>query len=220
MCERRSVRICCHDSPHDEAVRPSLRTFHTASKEEFSEVRGSKVDFEVALRGDRGGATRGVRHKLAPRWPHLWRGIVASGYRLLRSNFLGILGTPLGRVATDYGPSEVRPEGALHLKSQLTQKPQKRRVLLWSPSRQRRFGCSCLLRRGLGWAWPLVTLARRDEGHARHFSGDGAVDRRMRQGAGSRVGGLFLLAFISPTGALQALQALHKYSRLHRNYKV
>jgi hypothetical protein len=60
-------------------------------------------------------------------------------------------------------------------------------------------------------------LARRDEGHARHIGGDGAVDRRRRQGAGSRVGGLFLLAFLSPTGALQAL---HKCSRLHRNYKV
>ena len=82
-------------------------------KEQFHEVRGSKVDFEVALRGDRGGATRRVRHKLAPRWPHLWRGIVASGHRLLRSNFLGILGTPLGRVATDYGPSAVRPERGL-----------------------------------------------------------------------------------------------------------
>src|SRR5918999_1475615 len=31
MCERRSVGICCHDSPHDEAARPCLRTFHTAS---------------------------------------------------------------------------------------------------------------------------------------------------------------------------------------------
>ena len=39
MCERRSVRICCHDSPHDEAVDPRLRPFHTVSEEEFSEVR-------------------------------------------------------------------------------------------------------------------------------------------------------------------------------------
>src|SRR5215212_5561009 len=31
ICERRSVGICCHNSPHDEAARPSLRTFHTAS---------------------------------------------------------------------------------------------------------------------------------------------------------------------------------------------
>ena len=30
---------------------------------------------------------------------------------MLRSNFLRILRTPLGRVATDYGPSAVRPEG-------------------------------------------------------------------------------------------------------------
>jgi hypothetical protein len=67
---------------------------------------------------------------------------------------------------------------------------------------------------------PLVTLARRDEGHARHIGGDGAVDRRRRQGVGSRLGGLFLLALLSPTGALQALQALHKCSRLHSKYKV
>jgi hypothetical protein len=32
MCEWRSVGICCHDSPHDEAVDPSLRAFHTASQ--------------------------------------------------------------------------------------------------------------------------------------------------------------------------------------------
>jgi transposase len=28
---KRSPRVCCHDSPHDEAARPCLRTFHTAS---------------------------------------------------------------------------------------------------------------------------------------------------------------------------------------------
>jgi hypothetical protein len=38
MCEWRGVRICCHDSPHDEAARPCLRTFHTASEGEFFEV--------------------------------------------------------------------------------------------------------------------------------------------------------------------------------------
>ena len=31
ICERRSVRICCHDSPHDEAPCPHLRPFHTVS---------------------------------------------------------------------------------------------------------------------------------------------------------------------------------------------
>jgi len=31
MCERRSVRICCDESPHDEAVDPALRAFHTVS---------------------------------------------------------------------------------------------------------------------------------------------------------------------------------------------
>src|SRR5919112_3614431 len=39
MCERGGVGVRCHDSPHDEAARPSLRTFHTASEEEFCELR-------------------------------------------------------------------------------------------------------------------------------------------------------------------------------------
>src|SRR5215213_3975260 len=46
MCERRSVRVRCHDSPHDEAARPCLRTFHTASEGEVSEVRT-----ELGVRG-------------------------------------------------------------------------------------------------------------------------------------------------------------------------
>jgi hypothetical protein len=32
VSERRIVDICCDDSPHDEAARPSLRTFHTVSR--------------------------------------------------------------------------------------------------------------------------------------------------------------------------------------------
>src|SRR5215218_5985479 len=39
LCEQRSVGVRCHDPPHDEATRPSLRTFHTASEGKFSEVR-------------------------------------------------------------------------------------------------------------------------------------------------------------------------------------
>ncbi len=31
MCERRGVRVRCDDPPHDEAVDPRLRAFHTAS---------------------------------------------------------------------------------------------------------------------------------------------------------------------------------------------
>src|SRR5215213_2138592 len=31
MCERGSVRICCHESPHGEAVSSPLRLFHTVS---------------------------------------------------------------------------------------------------------------------------------------------------------------------------------------------
>jgi hypothetical protein len=32
VCERRSASVRCHDSPHDEAARPCLRTFHTGSE--------------------------------------------------------------------------------------------------------------------------------------------------------------------------------------------
>src|SRR5215211_5699219 len=38
MCEQRSVGICCHESPHDEAIDPPLRPFHTVSEGKFSEV--------------------------------------------------------------------------------------------------------------------------------------------------------------------------------------
>jgi hypothetical protein len=40
MREWRDVGICCHDSPHDEAVDPCLRPFHTVSHAEFSEIHG------------------------------------------------------------------------------------------------------------------------------------------------------------------------------------
>jgi hypothetical protein len=43
MCKQRSVRICCHESPHAEAFGSLMRLFHTVSEEEFSEVRGSKL---------------------------------------------------------------------------------------------------------------------------------------------------------------------------------
>src|SRR5215218_3963971 len=39
MCERGSVRICCHESPHGEAVSSPLRLFHTVSEGKFCEVR-------------------------------------------------------------------------------------------------------------------------------------------------------------------------------------
>jgi putative transposase len=38
VCERGSVGVRCHDPPHDEAPRPNLRPFHTASEGVFSEV--------------------------------------------------------------------------------------------------------------------------------------------------------------------------------------
>jgi hypothetical protein len=37
MCERRGVRVRCYGSPHDEATRPHLRTFHTASSTQSGE---------------------------------------------------------------------------------------------------------------------------------------------------------------------------------------
>src|ERR671911_2289102 len=38
MCERGGVGVRLHDPPPDEAARPCLRTFHTVSEGEFSEV--------------------------------------------------------------------------------------------------------------------------------------------------------------------------------------
>src|SRR5215216_7982010 len=46
VCERGSVGICCHESPHGEAVDPPLRTFHTASKKnspKFTVATGSST---------------------------------------------------------------------------------------------------------------------------------------------------------------------------------
>jgi hypothetical protein len=172
---------------------------------------------------------RDARPEFGNRVPFSWRGFVAIGHRVLRSNFLRILGTPIGRDTTDYRPSAVRPEGGFAPK--VASDPKAPFLNQKSPSqRAKEEGSFCGPLHGSadsvvvnsclevwGWAWPLVRLERRDQRHARHFSGNGAVDRRRRQGAGSRLGGLFLLAFLSPTGALQAL---HKYSRLHSNYKV
>src|SRR5215216_5599818 len=35
LCKRRSVRICCYESPHGEAVDPPLRAFHTVSPRDW-----------------------------------------------------------------------------------------------------------------------------------------------------------------------------------------
>jgi hypothetical protein len=43
MCERRSVGICCHDSPDAEAIDPPVRAFHTVPEVEFCEVRLARV---------------------------------------------------------------------------------------------------------------------------------------------------------------------------------
>ena len=52
VCERRSVGICCHDSPHDEAARPCLRTFHTASPRPSEKTRRTS---RCSLRTSRNG---------------------------------------------------------------------------------------------------------------------------------------------------------------------
>src|SRR5215204_6101585 len=42
MCERRSVRICCHESPHGEAIGSLMRLFRTVSVETvWKMARGS-----------------------------------------------------------------------------------------------------------------------------------------------------------------------------------
>src|SRR5215208_1415213 len=53
MCEQRSVRICWHDSPHDEAIDPPLRPFHTVSRKGNSAKFASKI---LNIRPYRGGA--------------------------------------------------------------------------------------------------------------------------------------------------------------------
>src|SRR5215217_3683772 len=39
MCERRSVRLCCYESPHGEAIDSLMRLFHTVSEQTFSETQ-------------------------------------------------------------------------------------------------------------------------------------------------------------------------------------
>src|SRR5215207_972551 len=84
MCERGSVGVRCHDSPHDEAARPCLRTFHTASEGEFSEVHGSKLPWSGWPLGLWDGAMRPSPTLYLQGSPPMWQGIVASGYDLLR----------------------------------------------------------------------------------------------------------------------------------------
>src|SRR5918995_4879567 len=57
VCERRGVGVRCDDSPHDEATRECLRTFHTVSEGEFSEVHmAEQLDREEQ-------EPRGVRYR-------------------------------------------------------------------------------------------------------------------------------------------------------------
>src|SRR5215216_358719 len=69
MCEWRSVRVRCHESPHGEAVSSHLRLFHTVS-EKLSEkgyeqgFKGSFGRYEEAEMGQKGASRRsvGLRH--------------------------------------------------------------------------------------------------------------------------------------------------------------
>ena len=53
MCERGSVGICCHDSPHAEAVDPPVRAFHTVSKRNPSTELLLIVDMRSSGKGGR-----------------------------------------------------------------------------------------------------------------------------------------------------------------------
>src|SRR5829696_7987002 len=96
VCERGGVRICCHDPPHGEAARPSLRTFHTVS------LRGL---VNRALRDPLYTLT-GVRRSCSPSTQcsdavaRCWRGSACS---YLPSGLLGRL--PAAAIAS---PSRVR----------------------------------------------------------------------------------------------------------------
>src|SRR3712207_3382625 len=39
MCKWRSVRLCCHESPHGEAIGSLMRLFYTVSESVFSETQ-------------------------------------------------------------------------------------------------------------------------------------------------------------------------------------
>ncbi len=43
MRAAKRVGICCHDSPHAEAIDPPLKPFHTSSEGRFSDVRVRRV---------------------------------------------------------------------------------------------------------------------------------------------------------------------------------
>src|SRR5215208_5306156 len=49
MCERRGVGICCHDSPHGEAIVPRMRTFHTVSPR--TRVNSTSWSWELLVSG-------------------------------------------------------------------------------------------------------------------------------------------------------------------------
>src|SRR5215212_2690426 len=57
VCERRGVGVRCHDSPHDEASRPCLRVFHTASpRTPVNKAIGGEPGPRAVGTGSRSGA--------------------------------------------------------------------------------------------------------------------------------------------------------------------
>ena len=69
-------------------------------EEEFCEVRRSKVAVAERTLRRLGWGCVVFWVQMYLRWPHSLQGIVASGHRLLRANFLRILGTLLGLTVT------------------------------------------------------------------------------------------------------------------------
>ena len=51
MCKRRSVRLCCHEVPHGEAIGSLMRLFHTVSEGFFSETGLPVLCISVFLGG-------------------------------------------------------------------------------------------------------------------------------------------------------------------------
>ena len=61
MCERRSIRVRCHESPHVEAVGSCLRAFHTVSLERVMNLGENRIGKRIL---------RLARSPAVPRFPH------------------------------------------------------------------------------------------------------------------------------------------------------
>src|SRR5215212_5326159 len=69
MCEWRSVRICCHESPHGEAVDPLMRRFHTVSRETVWKITEGIAVAYPPHHGRQEILHRPVGCRMEVRWP-------------------------------------------------------------------------------------------------------------------------------------------------------